>query len=703
VAVTACARAPGGTTLSPEELALENRGVGLMGQYDFDRARDAFASLAASHPDRADLRIQLAIALLNRQQPGDEDEARRMLEAIVASDPKNTRAHYGLGLILFHGGRARDALPHFVAAAAQAPRDAHAAYFLAQCRAELGDLEGARQSYEQALALNPRLRSAAYGAFRMLQRLGRSADADRLLRLFQELEKSPQSEIAEFKYTRMGRLADVSPVDAPPRARSPRPAGAVFERAPLPLAASARPIAWRRFDAASPASITAADIDGDGRIDLFIARAIDDGGVTRNAVLLNRPDGFTVDPDHPLARVTDVTAVLWGDYDNDGLTDVYLCRDSANQLWRQTAPGSWSNVTTAARASGRGRTVDGAMFDADHDGDLDLLLVGADGANELLNNNGDGTFRSLATAIGLSTRSATGLVLADLDADRDADIIVMGASPPHQALVNDRTWQYRSDAAFDRLSSAAIGAAVAADLNADGIPELYASGPTGLERWVRGASGAWEPRHVAGTEAIANTTRLAIADVDGDGRLDVVASGADGRWQALAISDAGDATLVFADADTAVAGWALAILDAVGGPSLVAMPAATAGPPILWRPGPGRFPFVTVAPSGRNPSGGRVRSNQSGIGTAIAARADSRWTTMANLRSESGAGQSLQPVAIGTGGEPQLDFIALTWSDGVLQTELALKPGSLHAIAERSVSSRAVPCSSRSTAAASHS
>src|SRR5262249_4201215 len=172
------------------------------------------------------------------------------------------------------------------------------------------------------------------------------------------------------------------------------------------------------------------------------------------------------------------------------------------------------------------------------------------------------------------------------------------------------------------------------------------------------------------------------ADVDGDGRLDIVASTDDGRWQALAISAAGDATPVFADADTPVAGWTLAVLDAVGGPSLVAMPAASGGSPILWRPGRGRFPCVTIAPSGRNASGGRVRSNRSGIGTTVAARADSRWTAMANLRSQSGAGQSLQPLSIGTGGEPQLDFIALTWSDGVLQTELALRPGSLHTIEE---------------------
>jgi len=200
-----------------------------------------------------------------------------------------------------------------------------------------------------------------------------------------------------------------------------------------------------------PASITTADIDGDGLIDLFIAGAIDDRGATRNAVFVNRgPAGFVLDTAHPLAAVADVTAALWGDYDNDGLTDVYLCRDGANQLWRQTAKGQWANVTATARADGGGgTTIDGALFDADHDGDLDVLLIKGDGGDELLNNNGDGTFRSLGSKIGLAdTHPSNGLIVADLDADRVADIILIKKAAPHVALINDRTWQYHRDPRF---------------------------------------------------------------------------------------------------------------------------------------------------------------------------------------------------------------------------------------------------------------
>src|SRR5262249_61130482 len=111
--------------------------------------------------------------------------------------------------------------------------------------------------------------------------------------------------------------------------------------------------------------------------------ALEEGGATRTAALLNRgAAGFALDLAHPLAAVPDVNAALWGDYDNDGLTDVYLCRRGANELWRQTARGVWADVTAAARAAGGGgKTNDGALLDAHHDGDPDGLLVKSGGGS----------------------------------------------------------------------------------------------------------------------------------------------------------------------------------------------------------------------------------------------------------------------------------------------------------------------------------
>src|SRR5262249_16699222 len=159
-------------------------------------------------------------------------------------------------------------------------------YFIAQCRSQLGELDAAVRSYERALALDPRLRSAAYGAYRALPRLGRAGDADRMLAVFRDLESNPPTEGVEVKYTRMRRRPEAPRVAAAPPPRPPRPAGPLFQRTVLPMTAATTPVTWRPFEAGRPASITAADIDGDGQIDLFIAGAIEDRGVTKNAVLL---------------------------------------------------------------------------------------------------------------------------------------------------------------------------------------------------------------------------------------------------------------------------------------------------------------------------------------------------------------------------------------------------------------------------------
>ena len=114
--------------LSPDEVALANQGVGMMGQFNYARARDAFSRLAAAHPGRADLQIDLAIATLNRQGPGDDAEARRILESVLTANPREARAHYCLGLLLLNDGNAGEALPHFTFAAEHDGTDSYAAY-----------------------------------------------------------------------------------------------------------------------------------------------------------------------------------------------------------------------------------------------------------------------------------------------------------------------------------------------------------------------------------------------------------------------------------------------------------------------------------------------------------------------------------------------------------------------------------------------
>lgn len=661
--------------ITGEIVALNNRAVASMGQFDYDAAVASFDALRVSHPVWPGAHLNHAIALVNRQGPDDAARAETELRSLVGAPGVDRRARYVLALLLAHEGREAEAWPLLEQLADELPLDGFSAYFAAQQRLTEAPAE-ALDLYTKAIAREPLLRSAYYGAFLALRRLGRDAEAGDMLARFQALEPNPQARVAEFKYTRMGPLSEVMMLDVPNAAPGPAPAGPRF-LAPVPLHSGA-PAAWRRGGA--PRAISFADIDNDGALDLFIADAVE--GRAPNAVMLSRDQRFVLDSAHPLAAVAGVRAAIWGDLDDDGLVDVVLCRpDGRTAIWRQRGAGQWIDATADVGARmPAGEVIDGAVFDADHDGDLDIWLVNARGPNELLNNDGGMRFRAIGASSGVAGdgRPSIGLAIADLDNDRDADVIVLKATPPHDVFLNDRVWRYHRDAGALALADEPITSLIAGDVDADGEIELYATGAGGLRQWRRQADGLWSAISI--DEIAGAAMPLAWADTDGDGGLELIASLGEG-WAAYAPGESGSRWRIAARANSASpGGWAVAHLDTAAGPSVIGIDPQ--GQPVVWRPGPGRFGYLGLAFTGRDPSSDQRRSNVSGIGARVAVRTGSMWTAFDTTRLASGPGQSLQPMTVGLGGASHADFVAVTWSDGVFQTETLLAGGELHRIAE---------------------
>ncbi len=371
-------------------IALNNRGVGLMGRYDYAAALRIFQQLARQYPQQTAFRLNLAIAQMNRQLDGDEAAALVHFDALADEHPEEPRVRYCAGLLEFRRGELERAAQHLNAVLAADPHDPYAAYFLAQSLQQRGDNTAALGWYQRALSTDPYLRSAYYALSQLYRQQGESDTAGRYLTLYQQLANNPRAQLVEFKYTRMGPKCEATPVGSAAAPVAQRPDRPLFAGPTAPL--SVLHAADDPADAGVP-NLTVADIDADGRPDLFLAGRAGQAGA-HNTVLLGRDDGtFAAAADHPLAAVPAVNTALWGDFDNDGHTDVYFCRRGRNQLWRHTATGSWEDITGATQtANGTFNTVDGAFFDADHDGDLDLFLVNSDGPDELLNNNLDGSF-----------------------------------------------------------------------------------------------------------------------------------------------------------------------------------------------------------------------------------------------------------------------------------------------------------------------
>jgi tetratricopeptide (TPR) repeat protein len=670
LALVACAK-PQRYTPDADAIARNNRGVALMGRFDYGAAHDVFQTLVDAHPDWLDARLNLAIATLNRQGEGDEEHALAELRAMLAAHPESLRARYLVGLLAYYRGDVATARENLEKVALNDATDGYAAYFLAQSLLQAGNVDDAIAWFRRAIERDAYLRSAYYGAALALRRAGRTEEASAMLESYERFEGNPRAEVAEIRYTRMGPKAMA--LAAGDRARLERPA----PRPPGDLFAPPARIAGAQIEPG--ASLTTADIDGDGRQDLFLANP---GGT---AVYLAQADGsFLLATDHALAGITQVAAALWGDIDNDGLLDVYLCRGEPSQLWRQVSAGTWEEIAERSNATdGGAKCRDGALFDADHDGDLDIFLVNRDAPNELLNNDLNGSFRPLAKERGLGGAGAgRGVITADIDGDRDVDIVVLEERPPHEVLVNDRLWQYREGQGFDALRASDALAGVAGDVDADGRTEIYLLTRAGaIERWRRGEDGAWtaDVPYESGA-APADDAQLALQDFDGDGRAELlVANGA--GWRVLAFGDDGTLTPVF-EGRGGEGGALPILLDAAHGPAVATLTTSDSPGIGLWPPGSGRDPFAAFVFSGRQAQAESMRSNASGIGTRVALRNGARWTIVSTYDAHSGPGQSLQPLALGLAGSARADYIAVDWSDGVFQTELDLEAGQRHRIEE---------------------
>lgn len=676
------------TSVAPEFLARFNRAVGLLGSFSFEDAEEAFAQLVAEPTGRPDvdraLRLNLAIAILNQSGEGAQERALELLERLIAEDANDVRARYCAGLVELFLGRPEAALPHFAFAAERDPRDPFAAFYVGQGHEFAGRHAEAIEAYRASAALDPYLRSPLLGLQRSLGRLGRDAEAEEALAAFRRLADNPRSRLAEFKYTRMGAKGEAFVPEWAAAERGPEPTPPFFEDRAIEVVGSPR---WRTTldDGGGRPSITVADIDGDGRLDLLLANAIEGGG---NAVLLadgDAPWRYRHVEDHPFAGVSGVEAALWGDVDNDGRLDVYFCRRGPNMLFGRDDEGRWSDRTAGSGTDGGDRhTLGGLLVDLDHDGDLDLYLCHSEGPAELLANAMDGTFRpigALSGAIG-DGRPVRQALAVDIDRDRDVDLVLVHDAPPHALLRNDRLWRFEPVADFP-LADAALEAIVALDHDANGQATLVGLDAHGgmLATTADGERFGTLFRRDANAMRAGEGGGIAVADVAGSGRPGIVH-----RIETSFVAFLPDGDTGFPSIDehpnpargVEPLAWSVAVLGERG-PAIVVL--TDEGLSAL-APTEGRGAFLTIVPSGLVDPSQAMRSNASGVGARFVVRTGDRWSVVDSYPASSLPGQSLQPLAIGLGAATRADFISIDWSDGVFQTELALDAGRTHRLVE---------------------
>lgn len=314
------------------------------------------------------------------------------------------------------------------------------------------------------------------------------------------------------------------------------------------------------------------DLDADGRVDLITT------GHAGILLWINKGDRFErrkLDVKLPDGGVP--MAVTAGDFDRDGKVDLYVsvfvspalfrspvfndpAHAKTNLLLRNLGGLAFADVTDAV-TGGLQNTFTSSFIDLDRDGWLDLVLAQNTGEAEILRNMGNGKFVRAEFRPGYGFWM--GLAFGDIDSDGDPDIFLsnIGNSIPGLLTKGDRRddqrpaseWLLlRNDGGFrftDITGPAGLtgfgfawGGAFE-DVNLDGALDLlvaqnYVKWPVHTlfklpSKLLLGAPG--ESVRFFTSAAAANASfghTPVIADLDGDGRNDIVWANMDGAARA---------------------------------------------------------------------------------------------------------------------------------------------------------------------------
>ncbi len=269
------------------------------------------------------------------------------------------------------------------------------------------------------------------------------------------------------------------------------------------------------------------DIDGDGDLDAVVAIHGGAQTVWRN----DGSGGFTYS--YSSFDKDNSNAVALGDIDGDGDLDAVVAHDynQAQTVWLNNGYGFFS-AHPSIPTFGSGSSTDVALGDIDGDGDLDAVVVNNWSTQTVWLNDGSGAFSAHPTTPTFGGGPSTAVALGDIDGDGDLDAVVVNYSSNDKVWLNDGSGAFSAHPTtpiFGGIGGAADSTDVAlGDIDGDGdLDALVANDSSQAETvWLNNGSGTFSAHLSTPSFGAGNSQAVDLGDIDGDGDLDAVVANA---------------------------------------------------------------------------------------------------------------------------------------------------------------------------------